>query len=92
MSTSVAYEWFYLGKLRDASNDVPHRRYLARLLNSSAAIAKFFAFGTSNLPPSKEGGQGDCGRANQTDACEERMVSLGRQPFIRPCLIPVRLG
>ena len=71
---------------------MPNRRYLAWRLNSSAAIAELFTFGTSNLPPSNEGGQGDCGRANQMDACEERMVSLRRQPFIRPCLVPARPG
>jgi len=36
---------------------------LAWRLTDPAAEAKLFVFRTSNLPPSKEGGEGDCGRA-----------------------------
>jgi len=36
---------------------------LAWCLTDLAAEAELFVFRTSNLPPSKEGGQGDCGRA-----------------------------
>jgi hypothetical protein len=92
ISTSVAYGWFDLGKPRDASNDMPNRRYLAWRLISSAAIAKLFTFGTSNLPASKEGGQADCGRANQMDAYEQKVVSLKRLPFLHLCLVPARPG
>jgi len=46
---------------------MPNRRYLAWRLISPAATAKLFSFRTSNLPPSKEGGEGDCDRANRED-------------------------
>jgi|GEM_PF-1990326 len=67
---------------------MPNHRYLAWRLISSAAIAKLFTFGTSNLPASKEGGEGDCSRANQMDAYEQKVVSLRHLPFIQPCLVP----
>ncbi len=69
------------GKSRDASNDMSNRRYLAWRLISPAAVAKLFNFRTSNLPPSKEGGQGDCDGANQVEVYEQKAVSLRRQPF-----------
>jgi len=50
--------------------------YLAWRLIGPVATAKLFSFRTSNLPPSKEGGQGDCGRANPMDAYEQKAVSL----------------
>jgi hypothetical protein len=79
-------------KPKDASNEMPHRRYLAWCLISSAAIVKLFTFGTSNLPASKEDGQGDCGRANQTDAYEQKVVSLRSLPFSQPCLVAATPG
>jgi hypothetical protein len=39
-------------------------------------------FETSNLPPSKEVGEGDCGCANPTGPCQQKEVSPGRQPPI----------
>jgi hypothetical protein len=90
--TSVAHGWFDLGKPRDASNDMPNRCYLAWRLISLVAIVKLLSFRTSNLPASKEDGQGDCGRANQMDAYEQKVVSLKRLPFIHPCLVPARPG
>jgi hypothetical protein len=47
-----------------------------------------FSFRTSNLPASKAGGQGDCGRANNMDAYGKKAISLRRQPFIQPFLAP----
>jgi len=88
----IAYGCFDVGKPRDASNAMPNRRYLAWRLLSPVAIAKLFSNRESNLPPSKEGGEGDCGRANQMDAYEQKAVSLRRQPFIQPCLVPARPG
>jgi len=61
-------------------------------LTGPAAAAKPFSFRTSNLPPSKEGGQGDCGRANKMDAYEQKAVSFRRQPFIKTSLVPATLG
>jgi len=69
-----------------------NRRYLAWRLIDPAAEAKLFVFRTNNLPPSKEGGQGDCGRANQMDAYDHKAVSLRRQRFIQPSLVPARPG
>ena len=63
---------------RGASNDMPNRRYLAWRLISASATAKLFSFGTSNLPPSKEGGQGDCDGANQMELHEQNVVALRR--------------
>ena len=71
---------------------MPNRRYLAWRLISSAAVAKPFTFRTSNLPLSKEGGQGDCGRVNEMDGYEHKAVSLRRQRFIQPSLVPARPG
>jgi len=51
---------------------------------------KPFSFSSSNLPPSKEGGEGDCGRANKFDAYEQKAVSFRRQPFNPPSLVPAR--
>jgi hypothetical protein len=51
-----------------------NRRYLAWRLIDPAAEAKLFSLRTSNLPPSKEGGEEDCGRANQMDAYEQKAV------------------
>jgi len=65
---------------------------LATALIGPAAAAKPFSFRTSNLPPSKEGGQGDCGRANKMDVYEQKVVSLRLQPFIQPSLVPARQG
>jgi len=65
---------------------MPNRRYLAWRLISPVAIAKLFIFRTNNLPPSKEGGEGDCGRANQMDAYEQKAVSLRRQPYLKSIL------
>jgi hypothetical protein len=69
-----------------------NRRYLAWRLIDPAAAAKPFSFSSSNLPPSKEGGQGDCGRANKMDAYEQKSVSFRRQPFIQTSLVPARPG
>jgi hypothetical protein len=66
---------------RDASNDVPNRRYLARRLIGSAAMAKLFAF--ANLPPSMRGWEGDCGGLNQRVAYERKVVSLRRRLLIQ---------
>ena len=41
---------------------------------------------------SKECGQRDCGRANQMDTYEQKVVSLRRQRFMQPCLALARLG
>jgi len=71
---------------------MPNRRYLAWRLISPAAIAKLFIFSSSNLPPSKEGGQGDCGRANKLDAYEQKAVSFRRQPFNPSSLVPASPG
>ena len=71
---------------------MPNRRYLAWRLTSPVAIAKLFSFRTSNLPPLKEGGKADCGRANPMGVYEQKVVSLKRQPFIQPCLLPARPG
>jgi len=65
---------------------------LATALIGPAAAAKPFSFSSSNLPPSKEGGEGDCGRANKLDAYEQKAVSFRRQPFIPPSLVPARPG
>ena len=61
---------------------------MATALIGPAAAAKPFSFSSSNLPPSKEGGEGDCGRANKLDAYEQKAVSFRRQPFIKPSLVP----
>ena len=58
----------------------------------SPAPAKPFSSRTSSLPPSKEGGQGDCGRTNKTVPSEQRAFSVRRQPFIQPSLVPARPG
>lgn len=52
--------------------------------------AKLFGFRTSNLPPSKESGQADCGPPNPMEVYERRVVSLKRQSFIQPRLVPAR--
>ena len=72
----IAYGCFDVGKPRAASNNMPNHRYLAWRLIGPAATAKPFSNRTSNLPPSKESGQGDCGRANQMDAYKQKAVSL----------------
>jgi len=74
---------------------MPNRRYLASRLISPAAKAKLFSFRTSNLPPSKEGGQGDCppqADANKTVPYEQKVPSVRHQPFIQPSLVPARPG
>jgi len=47
---------------------------------------------TSNLPPSKEGREGDCGRTNKTAPSEQKAPAMMRQPFIKPSLVPARPG
>jgi hypothetical protein len=71
---------------------MPNRRHLAWRSISPAALAKLFSFRTSNLPPSKEGGQGDCDGANQMAAYEQKPVSLKRQPLIQTCFVPATPG
>jgi len=71
---------------------MPNRRFLAWRLIGPVAIAKLFIFRTSNLPPSKEGGEGDCVRANKLDVYEQKAVSFRRQPFNPPSLVPARPG
>jgi hypothetical protein len=92
ISASIVYGLFEVGKPRDASNDMPNRRYLAWRLISPVATAKLFSLRTSNLPPSKEGGEGDCGRTNKLDAYQQKLVSSRRQPLSEPCLVPARPG
>jgi len=76
----------------DASNEMPNRRYLAWCLIGPVAIAKLSSFRTSNLPPSKEAGKADCGRANPMGAYEQKAHSLNGQPFTESCLVPARPG
>ena len=54
----------------------------------SPVVAKFFVFRTSNLPPSKERGEGDCGRTDKMAPGKQLVSSLKCQPFIRPSLVP----
>jgi hypothetical protein len=82
----------YLRQTERASNDMPNRWYLAWLLIGPAAIAKLFTFPAGNLPPSKEGREGDCGCANPMDAYEQTEVSSKRQPLIELFLVPPSLG
>jgi len=65
--------------------------YLATALIGPVA-AKLFGLGTSNLPPSKEGGQGDCARANKTVPYEQKAPSVRHQPFIPRSLVPAGPG
>ena len=53
-------------------------------LTSPAAAAKLVSNRKSNLPPSKEGGQGDCDRANREDVQQRKVPSVRRQPLIYP--------
>jgi hypothetical protein len=47
---------------------------------------------TSNLPPSKEGGEGDCGRSG-SDGCLQTKVAFGNSSaFYLPSVVPVRPG
>jgi len=57
---------------------------LATDLISPAVSAKLFINKKSNLPPSKEGGQGDCGHANREDVQQRQVVSLSRQLLSSP--------
>jgi len=66
--------------------------YLAWRLIDPAEEAKLLAFRTSNLHPSKEPGQGDCGRVNQIAARRQKVLSLRRQPFCHPSLVPATPG
>jgi hypothetical protein len=50
----------------------------------------FLGFITSNLPPSKEGRQGDCAHTNKLDVHKEKAVSFRRQHFIQPSLALAR--
>jgi len=78
---------------KDTSNGMPNRCYLVWFLTSPVAIAKLLSCRASNLPPSKEGGKADCppqADANQMDSYDPKAVSLTRQPFIEPCLVPAR--
>jgi len=71
---------------------MPNRRYLAWRLIDPVAEAKLFSNRESNLPPSKEGGQGDCGHVNREDVQQPKAVLLRRQPFVFPCLVPATPG
>ena len=65
-----------------------------RLLSQTqgAILRTLQSYRTSNLPPSKEGGEGDCGRADKMDAYEQKAVLLRRQPFIQPALAAATPG
>jgi len=65
---------------------------LATDLICPAVAANLFGNKKSNLPPSKEGGQGDCGLANREDVQQQKVVSLRRQPFVFPCVVPAMPG
>jgi hypothetical protein len=56
---SIAFGCFDVDKIRAASNDMTNS-YLAGGLVGPAGVAKLLSFRTSNPPPSKEGGEGDC--------------------------------
>jgi len=70
---------------------VPNRLVFGGSFDRPAA-AKLLGFRTSNLPPSKEGGEGDCGRANKTVPYEQKVPSVRHQPFIQPSLVPATPG
>jgi hypothetical protein len=59
---SIGYRYFDVDKIRAVSNDMTNS-YLAGRLIGPAGVAKLLDFRTSNPPPSKEGGEGDCGRS-----------------------------
>jgi len=59
---SIGFGCFDVDKIRAASNDMTNS-YLAGRLIGPAGVAKLLPFRTSNSPPSKEGGEGDCGRS-----------------------------
>ena len=64
--TFTAYRPFEVDKPRVASNDMPNHFLFGVAFDDPALEAKLFVFTTGNLPPLKEAGQADCGRANQT--------------------------
>jgi hypothetical protein len=48
--------------------------------------AALLSFRTSNLPPSKEGGEGDCGYSDEKVLCVQAALSRWRQPFVNVLL------
>jgi hypothetical protein len=77
-----AYASFDVPNPRNPSNDMPNGCYLAWRLISPVATAKLFSFKTSNLPPSKEAGQGDCGPPNQMDTYGQKVLPSGVSLFV----------
>jgi len=76
---------------RIISKMVPNR-FLFRDTFDRPGSSEAFCFQNKQSPSLEEGGEGDCGRANKMDAYEQKAVSLRRQLFIPPFLVPARPG
>ena len=60
------------------------------LIDPAAAKAKLFVFKTSNLPPSKEGREGDCGRAKHMGVYEPEASFAEASAFYLRSFLPAR--
>jgi len=69
---------------------VPNRLLFGDSFDRPGSSSEAICFQNKQSPSLEEGGQGDCGRANKMDAYEQKAVSLRRQPFIQPSLVPAR--
>ncbi len=67
---------------RAASKMVPNRLLFGDSFDRPGSRGEAFCFQNKQSPSLEEGGQGDCGRANEMDAYEQKAVSLRRQRFI----------
>ncbi len=72
---------------RAASKMVPNRLLFGDSFDRPGSSTTSI-FQNKQSPSLEEGGQGDCGRANKMDAYEQKVVSLRRQLFIQPFLVP----
>ena len=76
---------------RAASKMVPNRLLFGDSFDRPSGSEAFYLWNKQS-PSLEEGWEGDCGRAVKSDAYEQKVVSLTRQPFIPPSLVPARPG
>ncbi len=74
---------------------MPNRCLFGVAFDRPGSKGEAFCFQNKQSPSLEEGGEGDCPPqtdANKMDAYEQKALSLRRQPFIPPCLVPARPG
>jgi len=71
---------------------MPNRFLFGVAFDRPGSRGEAFCFQNKQSLSLERGWEGDCGRAKRMDAYEQKVVSLRRQRFIQPCLVPAGPG